>query len=253
MIILENCELPHEDTKSYDLDNLPSGPTTSVENIAKTLGTKLSHSNLYGPIFNVYSKFEPNNVAYTDVGLELHQDLVYYDSGPGLQILECVKSGEGGESTFSDLIGTAEEMEEDDLKLLESTKLTFRKQREGVDLVFQRSVVERTGENVTSVNWSPQFEGIPYLNQSVDWEEYYEAYDRFASKLKENQIEFKLREGESVVFNNRRLAHGRKPFEGERWMQGGYVGVDDWVDGWRGGGGRGGIVGGQSENIPYIS
>ena len=147
---------------------------------------------------------------------------MYYDSPPGLQILHCVRSGtEGGESSFVDLIEVASGLPSDIISILESVWLTFRKQRDNVDLVYQRRVIERTGGRVTCVNWSPMFEGVPYGNQEVDWGEFYEAYDFFEKEVEDKKWSFRVEEGEGVVFNNRRMGHGRRGFKGERWMQGG--------------------------------
>jgi gamma-butyrobetaine dioxygenase len=34
---------------------------------------------------------DPINVAYSTLGLVMHQDLVYYESPPGLQLLHCMR------------------------------------------------------------------------------------------------------------------------------------------------------------------
>ena len=34
---------------------------------------------------------DPINVAYSNLGLELHIDLAYYESPPGLQLLHCLQ------------------------------------------------------------------------------------------------------------------------------------------------------------------
>jgi hypothetical protein len=48
---------------------------------------------------------EPINCAYTNHGLALHQDLAYYESPPGIQLLHCLRFDKGiigGLSTFAD-------------------------------------------------------------------------------------------------------------------------------------------------------
>lgn len=60
---------------------------------------------IYGTTFQVVTEATPINVAYSSVGLELHQDLVYYESPPGLQMLHCIDFASdvaGGESTLMD-------------------------------------------------------------------------------------------------------------------------------------------------------
>lgn len=37
------------------------------------------------------SEEDPVNIAFTDMELDFHMDLVYYESPPGLQMLHCVR------------------------------------------------------------------------------------------------------------------------------------------------------------------
>ena len=41
--------------------------------------------------FDVLVTPDPINVAYSSVQLDLHMDLVYFESPPGLQLLHCLK------------------------------------------------------------------------------------------------------------------------------------------------------------------
>jgi len=41
--------------------------------------------------FDVKSVPSPINIAYSNVALGLHMDLMYYESPPGLQLLHCVR------------------------------------------------------------------------------------------------------------------------------------------------------------------
>jgi alpha-ketoglutarate-dependent taurine dioxygenase len=57
------------------------------------------------------------------------------------------------------------------------------------------------------------------------------AWRDFASKIEdeENLYEYRLQEGECVIFNNRRVLHGRRQFDtsaGERWLKGCYIDTD---------------------------
>jgi len=45
-----------------------------------------------------------------------------------------------------------------------------------------------------------------------------------------------MQEGDCVIFNNRRVLHGRREFdakEGERWLKGTYVDTDVFMSRWR--------------------
>jgi hypothetical protein len=46
-----------------------------------------------GTVFDVISTENPINIAYSNIALDLHQDLPYYESPPGVQLLHCLKFG----------------------------------------------------------------------------------------------------------------------------------------------------------------
>ncbi|MER8467338.1 TauD/TfdA family dioxygenase [Mesorhizobium sp. M1396] len=54
----------------------------------------------YGRWFEVRAEVNPNNLAYTNLGLQAHTDNPYRDPVPTLQILSCIENTvEGGESS----------------------------------------------------------------------------------------------------------------------------------------------------------
>ena len=61
----------------------------------------------------------------------------------------------------------------------------------------------------------------------------YRALGLLAARIKDpaNVLAFKLRPGDMMVFNNRRVLHGRQAFDpntGPRRLQGCYVDLDEW-------------------------
>lgn len=46
---------------------------------------------IYGDLFEVKVQPNPINIAYSNAALELHMDLMYYESPPGLQFLHCIE------------------------------------------------------------------------------------------------------------------------------------------------------------------
>jgi hypothetical protein len=52
----------------------------------------------------------------------------------------------------------------------------------------------------------------------------------------DNLYEYRLQEGECVIFNNRRVLHGRRQFDtatGMRWLKGAYVDTDVFMSKYR--------------------
>lgn len=164
---------------------------------------------------------------------------------PGLQLLHCLTNHErvvGGESTLIDAMAAAAEFRRlapQYFETLVKCPATFMKQREGADMVYQRPHIVLDSENdvVVTVNWSPPFEGP--LSVAPEYvEDYYRAYAAFSymldNSLEEGNVypgldatlvselrsyakghtwERRLAPGEILIFNNRRLLHGRRGFE----------------------------------------
>jgi alpha-ketoglutarate-dependent taurine dioxygenase len=153
-------------------------------------GGSLSHGNLYGDVFHVKTEHAANNIAYTSVALSPHQDLSYYESPPGLQLLHCIENShgvQGGESLLIDALAAAEEFRSlapDLFDVLVQCDATFLKQREGADMVYRRPHIQLTasGSNVVSVHWSPPFEG-PLAIASHLVKDYFVAYTAFERML----------------------------------------------------------------------
>ncbi|XP_013381995.1 uncharacterized protein LOC106152800 isoform X2 [Lingula anatina] len=198
---------------------------------------------IYEEVFDVISNPEPINVAYSSSFLDFHMDLMYYESPPGLQFLHCVRFDPevtGGESIFLDCFVVAEEFREqypEDFETLARVPATFQKihfEREyPVYMTYQRPhIALNHRREIVAVNWSPNFEG-PLFVPEEDVEPYYKAYHRFMSMLCNSPhiIERHLNPGDLIVFNNRRVLHGRKAFElngGMRHLQGCYVNIDEF-------------------------
>jgi alpha-ketoglutarate-dependent taurine dioxygenase len=184
--------------------------------------------SVYGMHWDVKVESNPINIAYTNVGLDLHQDLPYYESPAGIQLLHCLRfdeSIEGGATTFVDAFAAAETLRTTNpaaFDTLTQVPATFQKihydRAEPVHLVYRRPhiAVNHAGD-VVSVFWSPAFEG-PLLAAPERVQEYFFAYRTFANILEgrtreegagDGKTRVRLRPGQIVSFNNRRMVHGR--------------------------------------------
>jgi len=233
---------------AHDEGNQDCGVRTLADAISSG---SLSHGSLYGDMFEVKNEPNANNIAFTDVALCPHQDMAYYESMPGIQILHCIEFGSnvvGGESTLIDCMAAAYALREiapHHFKTLVTTSATFIKQRDNVSMTYQRPhIVLKAGEDmndmnreIIGVNWSPPFEG-PLSIPAHMVEHYFAAYSAFErmldvsispdldnSFLTENDVRLyheyarkytyqnRLRPGDVLVFSNRRMLHGRTGFK----------------------------------------
>ncbi|KAJ8045835.1 Trimethyllysine dioxygenase [Holothuria leucospilota] len=182
-------------------------------------------TNLYGKVSDVEASEKPINIAYSQVGLQLHQDLMYYESPPGLQLLHCLRfcpQVVGGESIFIDAFHIGERLREiypQHFQTLLEVPATFKK------IHFERN------------NPAAYFYQRPHITVNRQNKElvepYFEAYQAFAEILdKAPLITHRMVPGDCLVFNNRRMLHGRNEFKlngGKRHLQVCYVNIDDYI------------------------
>lgn len=210
----------------------------SVEHIAERIGTL--RDTFYGRTWNVKSVPQAKNVAYTQQYLGLHMDLLYMHNPPGLQFLHCLKNTcEGGASLLSDSFNAALKLRGTDFEeSLGKLDVAYHYKNDGQYYYNEHKLIEKrvpqkpiSLRNIKYVNFSPPFQAPfpsrqhPHILASVG------ALKAFTDvvEAEENLFEYRLKEGECVIFNNRRVLHGRREFDstsGERWLKGCYVDTD---------------------------
>ena len=81
----------------------------------------------YGRWFEVRAEVNPNNLAYTNLGLQAHTDNPYRDPVPTLQLLACIENSvEGGESIVVDGFTAAERLQAGEPEGLRSARALLR-------------------------------------------------------------------------------------------------------------------------------
>ncbi|OQV25307.1 putative gamma-butyrobetaine dioxygenase [Hypsibius exemplaris] len=221
-------------------------PTVSgtVKTFVETVLQLPVQRTIYGEVFDVISTPDPINVAYSDAELKPHIDLAYYESPPGLQLLHSLRFDDmvkGGESVLVDGFFAAEELRRvrpEYFRLLSTVPVTFEKihydRKWPVHMTYRRPHIAVNGaQQITALFWAPQFEG-PLFAPLEQMSAYYEAYKTFSKLIDtcSSRREFRLAPGQMIIFNNRRMLHGRKAFndggEGSRHFQGCYVNIDEF-------------------------
>ncbi len=215
---------------------LTGAPTTSgvPVDVARLFGY-VRETN-YGRLFDVRVEVEPNNLAYTNLGLQAHTDNPYRDPVPGLQILACLENTvEGGDSVVVDGFKVAERLQEQSPRGFEllagycarfeyagSTSVKLRSKRPIIELGLDGELVAIRFNNRSAA----PFIDIPY----DDMADYYAAYRRMAELIEDPAlaVSFKLAPGDLFIVDNLRVLHARKAIigSGKRWLQGCYVDRD---------------------------
>jgi gamma-butyrobetaine dioxygenase len=186
----------------------------------------------FGTTFEVVNKPDPNNLAYTSVALPLHTDLPNQEVPPGYQFLHCLANeAVGGGSIFADGFAMAEDLRAEDpeaFRLLCEVPIPFRFHDRHADIRVHEPVItlNRAGE-VIEIRYNAHLAGV--FDMPADtMPAYYRAYRAFMAKTRDPKyrLTLKLKGGEMVVFDNRRVLHGRDSFDpstGYRHLHGCYV------------------------------
>lgn len=220
----------------YGFAKLTRGPTEpeSLLKVADLFGY-VRQTN-YGPYFEVRTKVNPTNLAYTGLGLQAHTDNPYRDPVPTLQILYCLEnSAEGGDSIVVDGFRAAEKLHEQNpegFALLAGYPARFEyKGSDGICLRSRRPMIELSPDGeLVGIRFNNR-SSAPFVDVPFDqMEAYYAAYRQLGEIIDDPAmgVSFKLEPGESFIVDNTRVLHARLGYSGagSRWLQGCYADKD---------------------------
>lgn len=181
----------------------------------------------------------------------------YFQHPPRYQILHCLRNQViGGKSIFVDSLQVARRLQQShpsDFNILSKTPVPFHYIVDGHHLHNEHPTIELAPpssfstssspsehQKISHINYSPPFQAPLFLNTPM---EFYSALAHFAKMLNDptNAYEYTLREGDAVMFDNRRVLHGRTAFrdkpgvemkrgEINRWLKGCYLEADALAD-----------------------
>ena len=189
----------------------------------------------FGEFFNVRSKPNPNDLAYTSLALAPHTDNPYRNPVPCIQILHCIENEvDGGLSTLVDGYTVTEKLKSEFpnyYKILTEIKVRFQFVDKNVVLEdFSEMIKLDENKNFKQVRFSPRLDFVPLMNKKK-LEIFYNARNKISQLYNSNKyrIQFKLLPGELLMMDNYRLLHGRTsydPNQGNRFLQGCYIDYD---------------------------
>ncbi|KAG8739385.1 hypothetical protein FRC10_005677 [Ceratobasidium sp. 414] len=211
---------------------------SAVEELANVFG--IVRETMYGRLWDVVSKKGSTNIAFTNLNLDLHMDLIV----------------QGGRSVFVDALKAAHDLWHQDraaFHLLSETPIPFHYENAGhhlhrshltIQLAPQPNLDTSSPPEIAEINYSPPFQAPLPIDAPL---ELYTALQTFTRLVARPEMRFEclLAEGDCAVFDNRRVLHARTSFwdpgasEGEagelnRWIKGCYVERDDLVNRTRG-------------------
>ena len=189
----------------------------------------------FGEFFNVKSKPNPNDLAYTSLALAPHTDNPYRNPVPCIQILHCIENEvNGGYSTLVDGFTVTEKLKNDYpdyYKILTEIKVRYQFIDQDVFLEDWAEMIKLDeNQNFKQVRFSPRLDFVPLMDRDK-LNLYYSARNKISELYNSDKyrIEFKLMPGDLLMMDNHRLLHGRTSYdanEGNRFLQGCYIDYD---------------------------
>lgn len=211
------------------IDGLSDSPTAGEE-FADLIGFKRETN--FGVMFEVVSKADPNNIAYTSMALSLHTDLPNQEVIPGYQFLHSFRNdATGGESIFADGFRICADLRKErpqEFELLKRVRLPWRFHDESCDIRQHRPIInQRENGDFDCFVFNAHIADVPDLAADVLLE-FYAAYRNLMMRVRDPKyvIHHTLAPGEMVVLDNQRVLHGRTAFDpgsGDRHFRGYYI------------------------------
>ncbi|KAJ7700464.1 hypothetical protein B0H17DRAFT_1047295 [Mycena rosella] len=224
---------------------VPNSETGDAACELRALAGKFSQirETFYGQVWDVVNVRDSRNIAYTNLDLGLHMDLLYFKHPPKYQILHCLRNRvHGGASLFVDAFHAAAALPRAHSAILAATPVPFHYINDGHHLHHAHPTLELAPDDtVTQINYSPPFQApLPPDTPPA----FYRALTHFAALLADpaRVFQYTLKEGDAVIFDNRRVLHARTAFsdkegaaaekdgEPNRWLKGCYFEAEALLD-----------------------
>ena len=206
----------------------PSEPG-SVEAVANLIGDM--GDSAYTQIFDLTPMSKTRTMGNTMRPVPPHTDEAFRHNPPGINILGCVKPAEdGGDSVLVDGFKLASILRKEDpqsFRMLTDYGQSFHRVH---DSDRNKAIDERTRQRMFVLDDRGEVVGVrihtraagPLALPPRKLEAYYAAHHRLSALMMsaDNQIQFRMNAGDSVLFDNHRVLHARTDFtDPQRFLQ----------------------------------
>ena len=162
-------------------ENVPTQDNFIV-NFANSIGS-IRRTN-FGEFFNVKSKPNPNDLAYTSLPLAPHTDNPYRKPVPCIQLLHCIENEVGGGlSTLVDGLAVTEELKKEHptfFQILTEIKVRFQFVDDNVVLEDWAEMIQLDeNKRLKQVRFSPRLDFVPLMDKEK-LELYYAARNKIS-------------------------------------------------------------------------
>ncbi|MFI1916386.1 TauD/TfdA family dioxygenase [Nocardia sp. NPDC020380] len=193
----------------------------------------------FGEYFDLETKPDDktDSISFSTRPLPMHTDIPYYTTPPdyqflyGLDVNAAATAAVGGRTRFADGLAAANRLREADpeaFRVLADTPVTYRAEYPAAGKIYQNETtiirIDSNGEVAGLINNPTKmyFDNVPFESTMP----LYRAYSEFKGLLGDEVSYFhSWHPGDMVVFDNRRIFHGREEFGASnitRTLRGGY-------------------------------
>jgi len=202
----------------------------------KELVTRIGYvrESIFGGMWDFTANMAFKDTAYTSAAIGPHTDGTYSIDSPGYQMFHCLKfDGSGGESTLVDGFKIAEQIRRSDpiaFEVLSSVKVPAHYLGDGVHLRGEHPVIalDHNGD-VVQIAYN-NYDRAPFRLPTPRMNAFYRALKLFNRMINDpaNEISMRLAPGTALLFDNGRTLHGRRAYQGVRWLCGAYLNKEDF-------------------------
>lgn len=193
----------------------------------------------FGPAWDVKVEVTPDSTANTTLRLGPHTDLPTRETPPGFQVLHCIaNSATGGHSTMTDGLAIVDHLARhhpDHHDALTTLNWIFFNRGHQVDHRWSGPIIDHgPGGTPLTIRAFHPVRGFPDMADR-DIPRAYAALRCFAELAADPgfQLRYPFRPGDLIIFDNRRVLHGRDRYEtaaaggGHRHLRGIYIDHDE--------------------------
>ncbi len=214
---------------------LCSGVPATIEG-TKRLATRIGYvrETIFGGMWDFSANLAFKDSAYTSAAIGPHTDGTYSNDSPGFQMFHCLQfDGSGGESTLVDGFKIAEHIRRIDpaaFEVLSTTRVPAHYLGDGVHLRAEHPVIglDRNGD-FAQIAYN-NYDRAPFRLPAPRQQLFYAALRLFNRLINDPDYEITMRltPGTALLFDNWRTLHGRRAFQGFRWLCGAYLNKEDF-------------------------
>jgi trimethyllysine dioxygenase len=214
---------------------LASGVPPPIE-ATKELVTRIGYvrESIFGGMWDFTANMAFQDTAYTSAAIGPHTDGTYSVDPPGYQMFHCLKfDGSGGESTLVDGFKIADEIRRSDpiaFDVLSTVKVPAHYLGDGVHLRGEHPVIGLDHNGDFDRIAYNNYDRAPFRLPTPRMNAFYRALKLFNGMINDpaNEISMRLAPGTALLFDNGRTLHGRRAYQGVRWLCGAYLNKEDF-------------------------